>query len=539
VHEQLGGRLRFFGCGGAPLDLNVAEAWVRMGIEVFEGYGLTETSAAAAINSPRAKRLGTVGRPLPGVVIRIADGGEIQVRGGTVSPGYLEHPALNAESFVDGWFRTGDIGNIDADGYLRISGRESFKIVLPDGRNVYPEDVERALNQHPLVRESCVVGMERNGGERVHAVLLTDAPERAEVIVRETNRTLGAHQQISSHSTWQDEDFPRTATLKVNRKEVRARVQSPAAGPKPAARETDGATDPLGASIAQVAGLGADKVVDDAELEADLGLDSLGRVELLAVIEEEHGRIVDETRLRPQTTIGELRSLVEAGSAGGDVAATPARWPRAPWARSLRRGLLWLAFRLQDRWMRIEVVHPERARDIPLPSILIFNYEGPYVPLLILRALPERIRQRVAIGADDRLWQGDERWQGLLAATAVQAFPFTKSGGAVRPSVMELGRWLDDGYAVIMSPEGEPELGRGLLPFLNGTGLMAVEMQVPIVPFRVEGYGRLFEREPQFPFLPIRRGRVRLIVGEAVTITPSMSYEEATARARQAIIETR
>jgi 1-acyl-sn-glycerol-3-phosphate acyltransferase len=127
----------------------------------------------------------------------------------------------------------------------------------------------------------------------------------------------------------------------------------------------------------------------------------------------------------------------------------------------------------------------------------------------------------------------------LLAATAVQAFPFTKSGGAVRPSLMELGRWLDDGYAVIMSPEGEPELGRGLLPFLNGTGLMAVEMQVPIVPFRVEGYGRLFEREPQFPFLPIRRGRVRLIVGEAVTIPPSMTHEEATARARQAIVETR
>jgi len=282
----------------------------------------------------------------------------------------------------------------------------------------------------------------------------------------------------------------------------------------------------------------ADELREEAELEGDLGLDSIGRVELMAAIEEELGRIVDETRVGPQTTVRELRELVDAGTAT-DGPAVVARWPRSVWARVLRRLLLWFVFRVQDRWMRLEVVYPERGESLPLPSILIFNYEGPYVPLAILRALPPGVRSRVAMGADARLWEGRDRWQGLLAALAAQAFPFVKSGGAVRRSLDELGRWLDDGYAVIMSPEGDPELGKGLLPFQPGTGLMAVEMQVPIVPVRVEGYGSLFPTEPQFPYLPDKRGRARLIIGEPITFPKTMDYQEATERARQALIETR
>jgi 1-acyl-sn-glycerol-3-phosphate acyltransferase len=191
--------------------------------------------------------------------------------------------------------------------------------------------------------------------------------------------------------------------------------------------------------------------------------------------------------------------------------------------------------------MRIEVVHPERAASLPFPSILIFNYQGPYVPLLMLRALPPRLRARTAVAADSRLWEGRDRWQGWLSALIIQAFPFVKSGGAVRASLEELGRWLDDGYAVIMSPEGNPEEDGIVLPFLGGTGLMAVEMQVPVVPFKVEDYHRLFlsPRDLRFPFLPNQRGRVRLIIGEPVTFPKSMTYREATDRARQALMDTR
>jgi long-chain acyl-CoA synthetase len=540
VHRTLGGRLRFFGCGGAPLDLRVAEAWERMGIRIYEGYGLTETSAAATMNHRTAHRLGTVGRPLPGVEVRIAADGEIQIRGRTVTPGYYENAELTGRAFVDGWFRTGDVGSLDADGFLRIHGREAFKIVLPDGRNVYVEDVERVLNRHPLVRESCVIGLEGERGETVHAVLLTTAPERAGEIVREVNRRLAPHEQVMGVTVWPGEDFPRTPILKVDRKAVHAAVRShrgPVARAEVEAAPAAAAADPLAGIVARVAERPAGEIRDEAELGTDLGLDSIGRVELLSVIEEELGRVIEEVKVGPQTTVGELRRLVER--AGTSTAAgAPARWPRSWWARGLRLVLQWALFRLMDRWVRLEVVHPERLARLPLPSILIFNYPGPYAPLTILRALPPRLRERVKLAVDDRLWRGRERWQGLLAMLGVQAFPFAKRG-AIRASLDEMGRWLDAGYAVIISPEGDSEPDGKLLPFQSGTGLMAVEMQVPVVPFRLEGYHRLFAPNVPFPHLPERSGRVRLIVGEPVTFHEPIAYDAATRCLEQALINTR
>jgi 1-acyl-sn-glycerol-3-phosphate acyltransferase len=156
---------------------------------------------------------------------------------------------------------------------------------------------------------------------------------------------------------------------------------------------------------------------------------------------------------------------------------------------------------------------------------------------VLLRAIPARLRSRIAIGADSRLWEGRDRWQGLLAALAVQAFPFVKSGGAVRASLEELGRWLDDGYIVIMSPEGNPEVDGELLPFQGGTGLMAVEMRVPVVPFRIENYHPLFDRDPKFPYLPRRHGRVRLVVGEPLILPRKASYQDATDRMQRALVD--
>jgi long-chain acyl-CoA synthetase len=414
AHAALGGRLEFIGCGSAPLDLKVALAWERMGIRVLEGYGLTEVAGAATINNWHAARLGSVGKPLPGVEVRIGADAEIQIRGPTVTSGYLDNPDLTARSFEDGWFRTGDVGHVDEEGFLHVSGREAFRIILPDGRKVYPEDVEHALNSHPLVRESCVVGLPRDGGESVHALLLTDHPDRATVIIRETNRQLSAHQQIMSHTVWSDEDFPRTPVLKIDRKAVRSAVvgdQPPTATARPSEPAATVA-DPLIAIIARVVQRSPSELNDTDELGSDLGLDSLGRVELISVIEEELGRVVDELSVEPQTNVGELRSLVDAAESTSESRVS-ARWPRSGLAQAIRRLLLWIAFRLQDKWMDLEIVHPERAASLPRPSILIFNYQGPYVPLVLLRAIPARLRSRIAIGADSRL--GGQR---SLAGTA-------------------------------------------------------------------------------------------------------------------------
>lgn len=535
VLQRMGGHLRLIGSGGAPLERAVAEAWERMGVQVFEGYGLTEVAGAATLNTPNAKRLGTVGRALPGVEVRTADDGEVLLRGGTVSPGYLDDPERTAGAFAGGWFRTGDVGHVDALGFLHLSGRQAFRIVLPNGQNVYPEDLERTLNAQPAVRESCVVGLPADGAERPFAVLLPEDPAGAAEAVERANAHLGPHQRIREWSLWRQPDFPRKSTLEVDRQRVRRAVEAEREGggrPERAGPEPDALT----AILARMTSRSPGEVRGDARLERDLGLDSLDRVELLTAIEEELGAAVDEASVTPETTVTELRHLVEHA---GAVPAAPRRlrWPRSRWAGLLRPWLLAGVFRLQDRWMRMEVVHPERTA-IPLPALLIFNYQGPYVPLFILRALPEATRQRVALAVDARLWQGPGRWQGWLASMATQAFPFVKSGGPVRSALEELGRWLDDGYAVVVSPEGNPERGGQLLPFLPGTGLAAVEMQVPVVPFRVDGYHRLFPPPGQaFPYLPTSRGSFRLIVGEPITFPPGTPYEEATEQLRRAMVE--
>ena len=173
-----------------------------------------------------------------------------------------------------------------------------------------------------------------------------------------------------------------------------------------------------------------------------------------------------------------------------------------------------------------------------MPSILIFNYQGPYAPLLVLRALPARRRLRVAMAVDGRLWRGGARWKGWLASLTLQAFPFEKRGPLVRTSIRETLEWLEDGYAVIIAPEGDPEDGGELLPFRRGVGLIGLTGRVPIVPFRIEGYWRLFDADPPFPHLAARRGRARVIVGEPLWLPPGISSTEATQLARDALIAT-
>jgi long-chain acyl-CoA synthetase len=158
LRAALGGQCTAAISGGAPLGDRLAHFFRGIGVTVFEGYGLTETSPAAAVNLQHAIRLGTVGRPLPGVTIRIADDGEILIKGDLVFQGYWRNPAASAEALVDGWFRTGDLGSLDADGYLKITGRKKELLVTAAGKNVAPAVLEDRLRAHPLVSQAMVVG---------------------------------------------------------------------------------------------------------------------------------------------------------------------------------------------------------------------------------------------------------------------------------------------------------------------------------------------------------------------------------------------
>jgi len=226
VHKRFGGHFRFFVSGGAYLPPKLAERWENLGFRVMQGYGATECSPVISVTPYNEHVLDSVGKPLPGVEVRIAEDEEILVHGPNVARGYWKNPEATAAAFKDGWYYTGDLGYLDAKGYLYLKGRKKNLIVLANGLNVYPEDIENVLQANPLVKEAIIAGlMEEDRGPEVHAILLVDDPGKAKAIVQQANKQLASHQQIRGFSVWPEQDFPRTYTLKVKRQDVLNRLQ--------------------------------------------------------------------------------------------------------------------------------------------------------------------------------------------------------------------------------------------------------------------------------------------------------------------------
>src|SRR5207247_4126724 len=190
VHRMFGWKFWAFVVGAAPLDPGLESFWSELGYVVVQGYGLTETAPIVSLNHPFGTKKGSVGKAIAGVDVSIAPDGEILVRGENVTTGYFNAADETARAFEDGWFHTGDIGEISPEGELFIRGRKKEMIVTPEGLNVFPEDVERVLNRVPGVRDSAVVGMPigpGNDAERVHAVLVLEPGGDVEAVVREAN----------------------------------------------------------------------------------------------------------------------------------------------------------------------------------------------------------------------------------------------------------------------------------------------------------------------------------------------------------------
>jgi long-chain acyl-CoA synthetase len=234
VHRQLGGHFRLFLSSGAFLPPALQQAWEDLGVTVLQGYGTTETGTGAC-GTLDDHEPGTVGRVPEGIEMRIAPDGEIQFRGRSVFKGYWNAPELTAQAFTDdGWYRTGDLGRYDDEGRLILSGRIKDMIVLPNGFNVYPEDIENALRIAEL-RDAVVV---ETAPGRIEAVVLALADEepaatkaRVDAAVKAANATLGPNQRIAGWRLWPAEDFPRTHTLKIKRDPIRRWAASDALVP--------------------------------------------------------------------------------------------------------------------------------------------------------------------------------------------------------------------------------------------------------------------------------------------------------------------
>lgn len=485
IRARISKSLRTIVCGGAPLDPIVEEKWWALGFEVLQGYGLTETSPVIAANTPKAHRIGSVGKPLEEAELRIASDGEILVKGPMVMAGYFRDPARTEAAFADGWLKTDDAGRLDADGFLYVHGRKRYMILGPGGENVFPEDIEAVLNRIAGVTDSAVVGLESGGRTLIHAVLLGDEARAAE-IVAEANRHLAPHQHIMSWSVWPEPDFPRSVTRKVKKEEVLRRLRrEPAAQAPPSGRTT-----PLRLLLAQVAGAEAGALSGDTRVVADLGLDSLLRIETVARIEEDLGVCLDETDIGPQTTVADLEALLERRQGRMPKLAAYPRWSLSPWASKLRP----LAQKVFLQWWiapfcRLRVSGLEHLAALEGPVIFMANHRSYLDSAIASFALPDRFRYRLAIAAATGVLYTRYRWAVPIGELSLNAFPLpSEPDENIRPGLELIGRLLDDGWNVLIFPEGQMNRsGRGIQPLRRGAGTIAVDMGVPVVPMAIEG----------------------------------------------------
>lgn len=329
--------------------------------------------------------------------------GEIQVRGKNVTNGYWKDEQATAAAFDEGWLKTGDAGYIDKSGYLYLQGRLRHMIVLPSGMNVFPEDIEATLLNTGMVDECAVVGFPRDTGPMVHAVFPNTIADRAEEVVRLANISLGDHQRIVSFSIWPNEHLPMTHTLKVKKGDVldwletRSLSTTPDTKPKDAGSGEKDLLQVLQSVVVQL----PSQVTPQRQLGPNLGLDSLGRIELVVAVEEQLGVSLDEESLRDDTTIKELQDLIERGTSSDsrDRSGFPS-WGRRWWARTAR-GIAQPAFLspyVRAAFTR-HVTGKQRLRTVHHPVIFVANHNLRSDVALILRSLPFRVRRRLAVAA--------------------------------------------------------------------------------------------------------------------------------------------
>ena len=515
IHSAFGLKFWSFIVGAAPLAPDLEEFWRRMGFAVIQGYGLTETAPIVTLNHPfKGGKEGSVGMPISGVEVQIADDGEILVRGENVTSGYYGGDDARDEG---GWLHTGDVGERDEQGRLYIRGRKKEMIVTPEGLNVFPEDVERTLNELPGVRESAVVGMTADGEERVHAVLVLEPGADQHGILRDANRRLQDHQRIRGASIWPAAELPRTeGTRKLKRSAIRDWV---AAGGQPLAPT---AGDTLEALIARFA-RGRD-VSSTTTLE-DLGLSSLERVELMVALEDRFETRIDEGRFSEARSLGELKQLVEQPPPATE-AERPVdfpTWNRTWPVRAIRRLSLatWI-LPLARVFAHVRVEGREHLTTIEGPVIFASNHQSHMDVPVILSALPGRWRARLAPAMLKEFFTAhfhprDHTWKQwftsslnyYLACFYFNTFPIPQREAGARHTLRYIGELTGEGLSILIFPEGVRAATGDIKPFRGGVGMIASRLELPVIPVRLDGLDHVLH--PSWYF--VRPGRVRVAFG--------------------------
>jgi long-chain acyl-CoA synthetase len=513
----LGAQFRFFVSGGAKLPESLAEDLARLGFTVLEGYGLTETAPVVTFNPPGAPRLGSAGRPLAGVEVRILDAGadgvgEVLIRGDSVMPGYFQDEAATREVIKDGWFYSGDLGYQDDDGYLYIRGRIKDIIVLASGTNISAEEVGRHYLQAPAIKEIFVTTDSR--AEKLVAVVAPDLDffrkaGEADIYAKVKWDLELLSQGLEPYKRVRDfvlvnTELPKTRLGKIKMQEAQKIYQEKAGkGRQPKKAIMEAGLSPVGEAVVAVLArhLEDSRISPDDHLELDLGLDSLGLVELLAALESRFNLKIGDGEFIGIFTVRDLIGFIEAKKpeASRELEREPAAWARVlmtePDAALLRRlgmgggltarlatqGLAAIMGFLFTRMFDLKVYGREGLGD---RGYILCPNHGSYLDgFLLAYAVPGPRRHRLfSLG-----------YSGYFDVPVIRSLmklirviPVDSARNVV--AALQMSAYiLRQGQVLAIFPEGFRTPTGEVGQFKKGVAILARELEVKLVPVYIQG----------------------------------------------------
>ncbi len=531
IHRKLGWKFWAFISGGAALDQITERFWGRLGFAVIQGYGLTETTSLISVNHPFKLSRGSIGRVLPGRELKLDSNGEILVKGDNIAAGYYQSRKMEPVSGHEGWFHTGDMGEVDAEGNLYFKGRKKSVIVTPEGMKVYPEDLEGALRRQAQVRDCVVIGIAREGNAEACAVLiLSGGPADPKEIVRAANESLADYQRIRRWFIWPEEDFPRTSTHKPRLNVIQEIVRSRLEGESMPAPSSGGLADLL----MRITGKPVSALSPDANLASDLNLSSVDRVELLSAIEDRFQLDLNETRFTSATTVRELEEMLLRPVPERSDYAYP-RWAQRWPVLAIRLAVYYMVTLPATRLMVYPKIRGrENLRGQQGPLLFVSNHITQVDVGFILAALPSMYRHRLAVAMWGELLESmrcpapglgffqrvKERFSYWSVVALFNVFPLPQTSG-FRESFAFAGEAVDRGYSVLVFPEGQRTKDGRLSPFRAGIGMLAAKLNLPVVPLRIDGLYELKKRNQKFA----PTGTVVVTIGSPFTVNPDPDPE--------------
>jgi len=582
VHETLGAKMRYLVTGGSRFDPGIARDFYALGVDVLQAYGLTETTAAVFATSPDDNVIGSVGKAMKGVEGRIVENdrpdsepqedgatvsGEVALRGAVVMKGYWNRPDATAAVLRDGWFYTGDLGYFDADRNLFLTGRKKEVIVLSNGKNIYPEEVEAHYLKSPFIKELAVLGLEGKSGEsgdRLHAVIvpnfevlrqkkIVNAKEAIRFDIESLSQQIPTTKRIGSYEIWQ-EDLPRTTTRKIKRFEVEKRVKanqnrlrdqdSELPSERPLTKDESAWLDQPDVNralvvIKETARTPPSTLRPTHSLELDLGLDSMQRIELLSQLEAQLGGNVPESQLADIYTVRDLVDAVLKGAAGGTSPAQ-ARPAFAGWKTILAEeppasdviSLVRPQRLATTFWYLVsrlaQVIALDRF-DLKVSGVENLPKQGPYIissnhqsyldPLVLSSVLPSDVFYKVfAVGTSEIFGQG----LMLRLARSLRVLVVDPDANLV-PALRAAAFGLRQGRPLILYPEGERSIDGSPRIFKKGAAILSIHMQAPIVPVAIEGFHDAWPRNKSFQ----KFTRLRMVFGKPIAPPPESEASEA------------